>query len=66
MKHKLDKLWTLVVVGNQKALVALVVAAVGGLLLQVGVTLDMTVEEALQALSVALITAVSVWFKSNE
>lgn len=63
----LNNLYTLLVVGKQKAIVAFVLMLVGGLGFQVGGVdlLDATVGEVISALVAGVIGYASVWFKAN-
>lgn len=60
------QLYNTIVKGNQKAIVGFLVAAAGTYLALVGVSLDMTVGEALTVLTNGVVTAVGVWFKANK
>ena len=62
----IKQLYSIIVVGNQKAIVGFVVAFLGTYLAVVGVSLDMTVGEALTSLCNGTITAIGVWFKANK
>jgi hypothetical protein len=61
----IKQLYTLVVVGKQKALVAFVVATVGSYVARHGWTLNMTLGEALQSLFIGLVAHLSVFTKRN-
>lgn len=64
----MKNLYNLVVVGNQKAIVGLVLALIGGIGLQVGGVnvLDATVREVVNAGVLAVVTAGGVWVKANK
>lgn len=59
-------LYELLVVGNQKALVGFAVSAILSAFAVVGVSGDMTVRDALAVVLTGLLTALSVYFKSNK
>lgn len=61
----INKLYQLVVVGNQKAIVAFVLSGAAVYLAVVGVSLDMTVGEALTVLVTGAVNAGGVWLKAN-
>lgn len=53
------------VVGNQKAIVGFVLAAGAVLVSKVGLSLDVTIGQALEAGVSALVVSVGVWLKVN-
>ena len=53
------------VTGKEKAIVAFLVATIGSFVAKHGVTLDMTLGQALQALIVGLVAHVSVFLTAN-
>jgi len=62
----MKKLYELLVVGNEKALVGFVVSGILSAFAVVGINGDMTVRDALAVALTALLTALSVYFKSNK
>jgi len=62
----MKNLYQLLVVGNQKAIVGFVVSAVLSAFAVVGISGDMTVRDALAVSLTAVLTALSVYFKSNK
>jgi len=64
----MSKLYSLLVKGNQKAIIGFVIAAVAGLAIQVnGVNLvDATVGEVIESVVSAAVIAGGVWFKANK
>lgn len=66
--NAVSHLYGVVVSGNQKAIVAFVLAAVAGLGLQVnGVNLlDASVREVVVAVVSGLVSSVGVWLKANK
>lgn len=62
----MKNLYNLIVVGNQKAITGFVLSAAAVWLAVVGISLDMTVGEALTILVAGVINAAGVWFKSNK
>lgn len=63
--NKLGQLYQLVVVGKEKAIVAFVVTAVGAYVAKHGVTLDMTLKDALTAVLYGVVGHVAVYLKAN-
>lgn len=61
-----NRLYNLVVTGNQKAIVGFIVAAAAVYIAQFGWSLDTTVGELIEALVAGTITAAGVWFKRNQ
>ena len=63
----MKNLYNVIVAGNQKAIVGLVIALIGGLGLQVGGVniLDVSVRELVNAVVLAVITSAGVWLKAN-
>lgn len=62
----INTIYKTLVVGNQKAIVAFIIPLIGGWLLLAGVSLDMTVEEALSVIVISVINAGGVWLKANK
>jgi hypothetical protein len=62
----MKNLYQLLVVGNQKAIVGFVVSAILSAVAVFGINGDMTVREALAVSLTGLLTALSVYFKSNK
>mgnify|MGYP000917475002 CR=1 FL=1 len=61
----MKELYGLIVVGNQKAIVGFVLAFATVWLSKVGLSLDMTVGQVLEAGVSAVVVAGGVWFKRN-
>ena len=61
----MHRLYNFLVVGNQKAIVAFVLAGAAVHFATVGVSLDMTVGEATTVLVTGAINAAGVWLKAN-
>lgn len=62
----MKNLYNLIVVGNQKAITAFVLSAAAVWLAVVGISLEMTVGEALTVLVAGAINAAGVWLKANK
>lgn len=62
----MQNLYGLIVVGKQKALIAFALGLVGTQLVNHGLSLDMTLGDALQALLAGLIAHGSVYFTPNK
>jgi hypothetical protein len=65
IKSKLAYLYSLVVTGKQKAVMAFFAAAVGSFVARHGFTLDMSLGNALQALLLGALAHLGVYLKSN-
>lgn len=65
VKNAVSGIYGTLVSGNQKAIVAFVVVTVGTILVQNGLSLDMTVKEAVEAVANGVISSVAVWLKAN-
>lgn len=66
MEKLIQTVYTLVVVGNQKALVAFAVPSIIGAIAFTGITGDMTVSQAIGLLLTSAITGISVFLKRNQ
>lgn len=62
----MKNIYNLIVVGNQKAITSFVLAGAAVWLTAVGVSLEMTVGEALTILVAGVINAAGVWLKANK
>ena len=61
----IHKLYTALVVGNQKAIMAFVLTALAVALAKVGLNLDMTLRQAGEAVLSALVVGLGTWLKAN-
>lgn len=64
--NKVSFLYDLLVLGNQKAIVAFIVPLILAPLALVGISGEMTVSEALGLLCTFILSGVSVWFTKNK
>lgn len=62
----MKNIYNLIVVGNQKAITGFVLAGAAVWLTAVGISLEMTVGEALTILVAGVINGVGVWLKANK
>lgn len=62
----MKNIYDTIVVGNQKAIVAFVLPLVGTYIALVGLSLDMTIGQAVQVLVTAVVASGGVWFKKNK
>lgn len=62
----MKNLYNLIVAGNQKAITGFVLSAAAVWLAVAGISLEMTVGEALTVLTAGVINGVGVWFKANK
>lgn len=62
----LKAIYNVIVVGNQKAIVGFILAVITVLISKVGLDLDMTIRQVVEALASGLIVSLGVWVKANK
>ena len=66
MEDYIKKIYQIVFAQKQKAVVAFIVAAIGSYIVKHGISLDVTVGDALQSIVAGVVAHISVYFTRNK